>query len=118
MKQTQNWPITNNSPSKIQKIRESFRGDIDRAFIYDEPFVKTPHENLKIVAEEQIVIFVLQLLRNKSCKIDPMSTSLIKQYASILSPVLARIVNLSLFSSILPSIYKIVVVKPLLKSQH
>ena len=51
----------------------------------------------------------------KSCELDPLPTSLVKHYIDALSPLLARIINASLSSTIFPAPMKHAVVVPALK---
>ena len=61
---------------------------------------------------------VLKLINKsaaKSCGLDPMPTSLVKEHAGILAPTSTKIVNQSLLSGIkFPSVLKKAVVTPLL----
>ena len=52
--------------------------------------------------------------KDKFCDLDPLPTTLVKQ-CSDLSPIIARIINLSLEISTMPCVYKTAIVKPLLK---
>ena len=61
---------------------------------------------------------VLQLIKKypaKSCGLDPIPTSLLKEHAATLAPTITNMVNLSLLSGELPSELKQAVVTPLLK---
>ena len=52
---------------------------------------------------------------SKSCSLDPIPTSLLKECVNELSPIIARIVNLSLETGTFPSLYKKAIVRPLIK---
>ena len=52
---------------------------------------------------------------NACCQLDPIPTSLLKQYTGILAPVITQMVNLSLYHSIVPGDWKCAIVSPLLK---
>ena len=53
----------------------------------------------------------------KSCELDPLPTSLLKTHIDFLCPVLARIINASLSSSVVPPPMKHAVVIPILKKR-
>ena len=53
----------------------------------------------------------------KSCELDPLPTSLLKCHIDSLSPVLARIINASLSSSVVPPSMKHAVITPILKKR-
>ena len=52
---------------------------------------------------------------SKSCKLDPIPTSLTKQYLDALVPVITEIINTSLTTGIVPDCFKSAIVKPVLK---
>ena len=51
----------------------------------------------------------------KSCMLDPIPTGLVKDNVSILAPVIADIVNLSITTGVFPSAFKKALVTPILK---
>ncbi|XP_077985142.1 uncharacterized protein LOC144439783 [Glandiceps talaboti] len=55
---------------------------------------------------------------NKSCNLDPIPTSILKQVLDDLLPSLVNIVNLSLSTGCVPDKLKTAIVKPLLKKQN
>ena len=52
---------------------------------------------------------------SKSCRLDPIPTGLVKDNISILAPVIADIVSLSITTGVFPSAFKNALVSPLLK---
>ena len=52
---------------------------------------------------------------SKSCRLDPSPTGLVKDNISILAPVIADIVNLSITTDVFPSAFKYALVSPFLK---
>ena len=56
-------------------------------------------------------------MTNKSCELDPLPTSFVKEAVGALAPIITDIVNLSLTSGVFPSCYKEALVTPLLKKQ-
>src|SRR6218665_1310496 len=66
-------------------------------------------------ASEAEVSLLLNSLPNKQCELDPIPTSLLKDCASVLLPVITKIINLSLFTGNFPVAFKHSLVTPLLK---
>src|SRR6218665_1823561 len=64
---------------------------------------------------ETEVFNLLQYLPNKQCELDPIHTSLLKDCASILIPIMKKIVNRSLSTGSFPLLFKRSLVTPLLK---
>ena len=69
------------------------------------------------VTPDEITKIIL-LSPDKSCDLDPIPTSLLKQCISVLSPVITSIINLSLLSGSFPDNFKHSVIKPLLKKAN
>ena len=55
---------------------------------------------------------------SKSCELDPVPGKFLKLIVNHLSPVISKIVNLSLENASMPSMLKLSVIKPLLKKQN
>ena len=55
--------------------------------------------------------------KTTSCDLDPIPTSLLKDHVSILTPIITKIINLSLQTGEFPTEWKLALLKPLLKSQ-
>ena len=70
---------------------------------------------LETVTVEEITKLVTSMT-NKSCELDPMPTSFVKEAIGTLAPIITYIVNGSLTSGVFPSCYK-PLVTPLLKKQ-
>ena len=68
------------------------------------------------VTVEEITKLVTSMT-NKSCELDPMPTSFVKEAIGTLAPIITDIVNGSLTSGVFPSCYKEALVTPLLKKQ-
>ena len=58
---------------------------------------------------------IIKKASNASCPLDPIPTQLLNDVLSVLSPIIAQIVNASLQSGIFPSELKSAIVRPLLK---
>src|SRR6218665_1109067 len=69
-------------------------------------------------ASEAEVSLLLNTLPNKQCELDPIPTSLLKDCASVLVPVITKIINLSLSSGNFPMVFKHFLVTPLLKEAN
>src|SRR6218665_1280666 len=67
------------------------------------------------LTSETEIFHLLQSLPNKQCELDPIPTSLLKDCASILVPVITKIVNFSLSTGSFPLLFKHSLVTPLLK---
>src|SRR6218665_28745 len=61
---------------------------------------------------------LLNSLPNKQCELDPIPTSLLKHCASVLVPVITKIINLSLSSGNFPMVFEHSLVPPLLKKAN
>ena len=55
--------------------------------------------------------------KTTSCDLDPIPTSLLKDHITILTPIITKMINLSLQTEEFPTEWKLAFVKPLLKSQ-
>lgn len=60
----------------------------------------------------------LRMSPNKQCELDPIPVSLLKKCLHTLSPIITKIVNLSLLSGKLPNDFKRSIITPLLKKQN
>lgn len=102
--------------SKIDNIRASFpNSPIDNAFTYDRnKDITVPLHQFSQVTTKHIARIVSKS-KDASCELDPIPTPLVKKCLHVLSPVLTRIVNLSITTSCMPDMYKSAIVRPLLK---
>ena len=103
--------------TKVANIRATFddSATLDDAMQYDVPFNgAAPLEQFACVSVADITK-VINKSPNKSCELDPIPTSLLKQCVGTLAPVITRITNLSLEISTVPRVYKCAIVRPLLK---
>src|SRR6218665_2400368 len=73
--------------------------------IHDSPFL-TSRITKYFPTSETEIYNLLQSLPNKQCKLDPIPTSLLKGRASILAPIITKIINLSLSTSSFPLLFK------------
>lgn len=64
---------------------------------------------------EQDTEIIIRKTNNKSCRLDPLPTWLLKQCISTLLPIITGIINLSLNESIMPTTFKEALLAPILK---
>ena len=94
---------------KVEEIRRSF--DPDR------PIPTNPVEfSGTTVAEFQTVKTVAQEMPKKSCKLDPIPTSVLYDCLDEIIPIVTSIMNKSLSAGIVPQCFKHALVKPQLKT--
>jgi len=72
--------------------------------------------NFSPATEEEIKKFVQQSA-NKSCELDPLPTWLLKSCINELTPILTKIVNISLEHATVPESFKSARIRPLIKKQ-
>ena len=79
-----------------------------------------------IVFNQKLVISILRTnifyynttcIHIKSCELDTIPTTLLKQCRTELTPIITRIVNLSLETGVFPDQFKHAIIRPLLKKQ-
>ena len=108
--------------NKIVKIRDQL--DIEENstclgaaaltnFNNEEPPVCNVLEEFVPLTEEEI--FLIAKSPTKSCDLDPLPTSILKEHLDLLLPTITNIVNMSLTSLIFPQSMKTALVRPLLK---
>ena len=98
---------------KIAKIREPFK-DNGNAFehdYFDQPCSFTSFKELRI---DEVMTLVRSSL-SKTSVVDPIPTSLLKKCATELAPIISKIINTSLTTSVFPDSFKQAIVTPLLK---
>ena len=97
---------------KIAKIRNGFSSSVAEF----EPVVDMPPclHAFSPVTEEEVKKLIMSG-NSKSCMLDPIPTTLLKASIDILTPVLTKIINMSLTTSQVPSKFKLAVVFPLIK---
>jgi hypothetical protein len=97
---------------KIAKIRSSL---VSSSVAYSEvALTSTSFSSFNLMSPDE-VSKVIHSMKNKSCSLDPMPTSFVKQCMDVLSPVLTDIVNSSFISGVFPENCKMAVIKPLIK---
>ena len=74
---------------------------------------ESPLDNFDCLSEDDIKKF-LQMAPTKSCGLDPITTSVLKQCSKVLVPVITRIINSSVSKGEVPSAFKEAVITPLL----
>ena len=66
---------------------------------------------------ESEVKTIIMAMKSKSCKIDPIPTHIFKQLRPSVIPIVTKIVNLSLSKGEFCHMWKVAVVRPLLKKE-
>ena len=125
-------PPTNNKQKLANEFNEYFRTKIQKIMDYLQPIEEhdtNPHyietdyitnhrfNEFKTIDEDTILKLIKES-KSKSCKLDPIPTALLKQYAEILVPSIQRIVNTSLSQGSFTHSLKTAVVRPLLKKPN
>ena len=100
--------------SKIDKIRESFPANDSVPFYQDHEFNGECMYNFKRVDDNKVREFLLGS-PNKSCHLDPVPTTLLKQCADKVIPLITLIVNLSLSAGHMSRELKCALLTPLIK---
>ena len=81
----------------------------------DTPTVVGAHFDVFEHASHSDVKNIVLASGTKSCELDPLPTSIVKQHIDTISPLLARIINTSLATTVFPAPMKHAVVVPILK---
>ena len=102
---------------KIDKIRENFSDDDGDPFQFDLPFDGVPLTQFTTITCDDLKS-IFSKLATKTCELDPLPTHLAKECFDVLSPIILRIVNLSLIAGCVPDEFKTAFVRPLLKKQN
>ena len=105
---------------KITTIRDSLRisNESTTALIFcqsgNQNFMERPSPVLKTVGEEEVKRLIMTS-PSKSCELDPVPVSLLKQVVNEIGPIAARLLNSSIDTATVPDLFKHAIVRPLLK---
>ena len=98
---------------KIAKIRDSLQ-DYPK---YEPRMKEVPEvDQFEELTEEEVTKLISEL-NTKSCEIDTIPASMVKEYVNELLPVITKLVNLSLQTGTFPEKWKEAIVRPLLKKR-
>ena len=104
---------------KVQKFHDDIESKLSKVnkLIIDETSRDKQIVVLKFFKElsEQDVKNLIMKLSKKSCPLDPMPTKLLMQCLDVLLPVITSMINVSLSIGQFPVLWKVALVKPLLK---
>ena len=101
--------------TKLTKIGDNFEDTCDFSS-HCLPFSgESPLNNFDSRPEDDVTK-LLQMAPTKSCGLDPIPISVLKQCANTLVPHITRIINSSLTKGEVPSVFKEAVLTPLLKT--
>ena len=103
--------------TKIVSIRRELDSQHVNAnsLFHDSQYVNVPKLSSLRIATQDEVLKTISLSPNKSSRLDPLPTWLLKENISTLLPVITCIVNSSLSTGIFPSGAHSTIIKPLLK---
>ena len=101
---------------KIEKIREHFPERMRSSAPVDNPSSSTiqPLTSFLEISKKELSKLILHG-NSKSCDLDPIPTSLLKQILPVVLPTMHSIVNKSLIEATMPTSLKKAIVKPLIK---
>ena len=99
---------------KISKIRSNFNLNNDTIV---ESFRGKKLENIRPATIDEVKALIVSY-SNKSCKLDPIPTWLLKECLDELLPLLTSIINNSLLTGVFPEQCKHAIVRPLLKKHN
>ena len=118
----QEWPEHTSNEELAESFASHFQGKIDkiRDLLKDKPHYSPEAEGmpeLKCFAPmmQQEVSEVISNLKSKSCKLDPIPTTVLKVMVPKILPLITKIVNTSLGDGVFCREWKTAVVRPLLK---
>ena len=102
---------------KIQDIHEGLATlqdhtlnlEPDPAYLGENPFT-----DFSLVSQDEVEK-IIKKCAPKSCCLDPVPTKLVKECLDTLLPIITRIINQSLASAIVPKMFKLAAVTPILK---
>nr|XP_054765343.1 uncharacterized protein LOC129272137 [Lytechinus pictus] len=97
---------------KVKNIRECLHPIV----IPPEPVTSSTLSTIQHTSADE-VLSLLRKLPPKSCPSDPIPTTLLKECASTVAPIISQIINLSIDQATVPSVLKTALVRPLLKSR-
>ena len=97
---------------KVAKIRSSIRCDPQSPSL--SPTVSSTFTTFQTVTLEEVTKLI-RSSASKTCDLDPLPTSLVKDNVELLAPIITSIVNASLEAGTIPTSFKSAVVTPILK---
>ena len=101
---------------KVQKLHGGFNKIVDANVVVPDSESLTSHSLSNFHRLSEVDVHkLLNSMPSKSCPLDPMPTSLVKQCSDELLPIITKIINSSLSAGHFPSSFKTAEVIPLLK---
>ena len=118
------FELTNNFADFFDKKIASIRTELSKEMIsgtqscetYKQP-CQAEFTEFRVMSEREIESFV-DKIGKKSCDLDPIPASILKECKSTILPVLTNIVNMSLQSASMPAALKEAMIKPKLKKDN
>ncbi len=103
-----------NFADKIIKIRTNLESIRNAQQSPDPETCQSVLDDFAPATEDEVRKIIIESAP-KSCSLDPIPTTLLKECTDILLPVITKIVNLSLSTATMPADFKEAILKPLLK---
>ena len=107
---------------KIVAIREQIKAEKiphSKNIKSSKLLTKTNEEfdSFRPISSEEL-INIISSMKNKTCRLDPIPTSVVKKCVSLLQFILLNIINLSLRQNVYPDILKNALVTPIIKDEN
>ena len=103
---------------KIEKIRDTFNPSSDSSSLLEPAPDDVPILTELLPTTEEELKKIINSSNSKTCHLDPIPTSLLKESLDVLLPTLCNIVNLSFSTNLMPSSLKSATVTPILKKSN
>ena len=106
--------------NKIKKIRSELEQLRESSNIQDEEEEtllpdKSHHLTIFEETNTEEITKIIQSSASKSCTLDPIPTSLLKDCLEVLAPIITKIINTSLATATVPNCFKVASITPILK---
>ena len=111
--------------SKITIIRDSLQktnaSELEvnptKLSAWEPKFEETPLTYFRSIIEEETNRLIMKS-PSKSCELDPVTTTPLKQCVNEISPLVTKLINTSTANTVVPDIFKHAIVRPLLKKAN
>ena len=111
--------------SKISTIRDSLQNtnanepavNPTKLSAWEPKFGGTPLTYFRSITEEETRRLIMKS-PPKSCELDPVTTTILKQCVNEISPMVTKLINTSTANAVVPDIFKHAIVRPLLKKAN
>ena len=100
--------------SKIAHIRSALSGPPTQTVPPYTYAISQPLNCFPVVSSEEVQN-IIRKMKPSTCALDPLPTSLVKTHVTVLSPLIASVINHSLQTGHVPPVLKKAIIRPLLK---